>query len=71
MFIFDLFYVMISFYLVIYYYRYGFDALPKPNVTIEIPSLEIMTKVLKREEELRLSDKYQAMFANPGLKFIS
>lgn len=36
-------------------------------MNIEIPSLDVMTKILRREEELRLSDKYQAMFANPGI----
>jgi len=46
--------------------RFGFDLLPKPEVDIPIPSEEVMKAMLKREDELRLSDKYQEMFANPG-----
>jgi len=46
--------------------RYGFDALPKPEIDLPIPSLDLLKNMLKREEELRLSDKYQALFANPG-----
>lgn len=46
--------------------RFGFDALPKPSVDIAIPSLMQMKQMLQREDELRLGDKYQALFANPG-----
>jgi len=46
--------------------RQGFDALPLPNVKIEIPSFDVIRKMLEREDELRLSKKYQDLFADPG-----
>lgn len=46
--------------------RYGFDALPKPEVDISIPSYDILKDMLIREDELRLSEKFQNLFADPG-----
>jgi len=46
--------------------RQGFDALPKPLLSIPIPTFEVVLKMLQREDELRLSAKYQDLFADPG-----
>jgi hypothetical protein len=40
--------------------------LPKPLVDIAIPSLDQIKLMLQREDDLRLGEKYQALFADPG-----
>jgi len=50
--------------------RRGFDLLDPPNNLENKPALDVMIKMLKREDELRLSPEVQLLFANPGFDTI-
>jgi len=50
--------------------RSGFDLLPPPPNSDQKPPLETMIKMLRREEELRLSDSIQKRFADPSVDTI-
>jgi len=50
--------------------RLGFDAVPTPVVTGPLPDVGVMIKMLKHEEELRKSERYQNLFANPDLNAV-
>jgi len=50
--------------------RRGFDALPPPTHIKDIPPIELMTAILKREDQLRLSPEVQGKFADPSFDTI-
>jgi len=50
--------------------RRGFDLVSPPANSHKKPPVEVMIKMLKREEELRLSEEIQEKFRNPDLDTI-